>query len=142
MVNMGLCNSSPFFKIDVLYMKNWMLAFGMLLVTAALQAQTINLSAAAVEQRIREKDVVVLDVRTAEEFRNGHLPNAQLIDVLQPQQFTQAVKQLSRNKTYVVYCHSGRRSLDAARLMEELGFRSVINMKEGILGWKGSISKK
>lgn len=122
-------------------MKQLFLLVSVLLTGVVTQAQVRNVTAAEVEQRIRQKDVVVLDVRTADEYNEGHLPGAQLQDVLQSTQFRNAVKQLPRNKTYVVYCHSGRRSLEAARIMEELGFRSVLNMTGGILAWKGTLTK-
>ncbi|MFN4286578.1 MAG: rhodanese-like domain-containing protein [Lacibacter sp.] len=122
-------------------MKQHFLLLTVLLTGVVTQAQVRNVTAAEVEQRIRQKDVVVLDVRTADEYNEGHLPGAQLHDVLQSTQFVNAVKQLPRNKTYVVYCHSGRRSLEAARIMEALGFRSVLNMTGGILAWKGTLTK-
>jgi rhodanese-related sulfurtransferase len=66
---------------------------------------------------------VVLDVRTAEEYAAGHLRQARNLSVADD--FRTAVAALSRAGSYVVYCHSGNRSAQAAAVMKELGFTDV-----------------
>jgi rhodanese-related sulfurtransferase len=84
-----------------------------------------------------ESTFIVLDVRTPEEFVEGHLSNAVNIDFNAPD-FKAKVNELDKQKTYLVYCRSGRRSLEAAKVMKAAGFNSVINMKGGILAWESA----
>ena len=81
------------------------------------------------------KDAVVLDVRTPEEFREGHLSAAVNIDV-DDDGFDKKVESLDRNKTYFVYCKAGVRSERAAKKMKEKGFKKVVSLKGGIEEWK------
>ena len=80
-------------------------------------------------------DVVVLDVRTAEEFKEGHIDGAINIDVKQGDFAEQAIVTLPKEKTIAVYCRSGRRSANAADMLTTEGYRAV-NLKGGILAWK------
>src|SRR5688500_8067423 len=61
------------------------------------------------EEMRKAKDVVVLDVRTPEEFKAGRVPGATNVDI-QNEQFAERIKSLDKDKTYLVYCRSGRRS--------------------------------
>lgn len=79
---------------------------------------------------------VVLDVRTAEEFEQGALPKAQLLDVTQPEQFKETVAKLDKDKTYFVYCRSGQRSKRAFHIMNDMGFDKVFNVTGGYLEWQ------
>lgn len=78
--------------------------------------------------------VVVIDVRTPAEFAAGHLANAVNIDVEGPD-FDSQIATLDRAATYAVYCHSGRRSTNAANMMVGAGFTHVFNLKGGIQAW-------
>ena len=80
---------------------------------------------------------VVVDVRTPEEYAGGHLAGAVLLDVQNAEAFARGLDRLSRQKTYYVYCRSGRRSMTAAGRMRAAGF-SVVNMSGGILAWRKS----
>ena len=80
-------------------------------------------------------NVVVLDVRTADEFKDGHLVGALNIDQAQGD-FIQKVKEaLPTDRTIAVYCRSGRRSANAAGRLAAEGYKAV-NLKGGILAWK------
>jgi rhodanese-related sulfurtransferase len=80
--------------------------------------------------------LVVLDVRTPEEFADGHLGGAQNVNVLAPD-FEQRVGKLDRGKPYLVYCRTGNRSVRAVQTMTRLGFTSISHMTEGIVAWQG-----
>ena len=69
---------------------------------------------------------VVIDVRTPQEYAEGHLQGAMNIDV-QSGSFEQQVSELETGGSYVVYCRSGNRSARAADLMAKLGFQHVVN---------------
>lgn len=73
-----------------------------------------------------EDGAVVLDVRTPDEFATGHLADAVNIDV-SAEDFEAKVSELDKSETYVLYCHSGNRSTDAAERMAELGFDNLVN---------------
>ena len=80
-------------------------------------------------------DFVIIDVRTPEEFAEGHIENVVNIDFY-AETFTGELDNLDKDKTYLVYCRSGRRSGNALNIMEELSFGEVYNMSGGIIEWK------
>ena len=80
-------------------------------------------------------DAKVLDVRFGFEFRRGHVTGATNLNYLSLS-FKRRLKQLNKNRTWVVHCKSGHRSGPAVRVMEELGFKSIIHMEGGFDAWK------
>lgn len=89
------------------------------------------------EQLWLTKQYTVLDVRTADEFKDGHLPGAVNLDVLDSG-FEKQLAMLDKSKTYLVHCASGRRSANAAGQMKGLGFKSVIDLAPGFNGWRAA----
>lgn len=90
-------------------------------------------------QKIQSGDnVVVLDVRTAQEVAEGHIEGSENYDVLNGE-FMQKVDSFDKDKTYLVYCRSGARSANACSVMDQKGFEKVYNLDGGILGWQGDI---
>jgi len=84
---------------------------------------------------IADSNVVILDVRKADEFAEGHIKGAILIDQFQSDFIEQVRDKLPNDKTIAVYCRSGRRSANAAGKLADIGFKCV-NLKGGILAWK------
>ena len=78
---------------------------------------------------------VILDVRTPEEFLGEYIENAVNLDYYSDT-FRNNLDKLDKNKTYLIYCRSGRRSENALNIMKELDFREVYNMLGGIIKWK------
>lgn len=78
----------------------------------------------------KQKDLVILDVRTPQEFAGGHLKNALLLNKYAPD-FETSLKALDRNKPYLLYCAVGGRSGEAARQMQQLGFTQIYDATEG-----------
>lgn len=78
----------------------------------------------------------LLDVRTPEEFVEGHLPNALNIDVNGPD-FEQKIMKLDKKKPVYVYCLAGGRSKTAASILKEKGFQAI-SMQGGIKAWKSA----
>jgi rhodanese-related sulfurtransferase len=78
---------------------------------------------------------VILDVRTPEEFSAKRLENAINLDYYS-NTFTNDLENLNRNKVYLIYCRSGRRSGSALNIMQGLNFTEVYNMSGGIVRWK------
>ena len=83
---------------------------------------------------IADTNVVVLDVRTAAEFAEGHIQIAILIDQGQSDFVEKAKATLPTDKTIAVYCRSGRRSANAAGRLADIGYKCV-NLKGGIMAW-------
>ena len=78
--------------------------------------------------------IVVLDVRTPQEFASGHIKGAININIGDAD-FKSKIENLDRDKTYFVYCASGYRSSGTINLMKKLNFKFVYHMDEGIAGW-------
>lgn len=83
---------------------------------------------------IADSSVIRLDVRTAKEFDEGHIPNAVNIDVLQPDFLHKALSSLPRKRTIAVNCRSGKRSKKAAELLAKKGYK-VVELDAGFNGW-------
>lgn len=86
------------------------------------------------DMAMKDSAAVVIDVRTAEEYAEGHVPGASNIDFLQEDSFAEAISQLDKDKHYYIYCRSGRRSHEAAVKMQAAGLH-VVDMKGGWLAW-------
>ena len=94
-----------------------------------------NVEVAAFAELIADSNVVILDVRKVDEFAEGHIKGAILIDQFQSDFVEQAQAKLPKDKTIAVYCRSGRRSANAAGKLADIGYKCV-NLKGGILAWK------
>ena len=81
------------------------------------------------------KDIVLIDVRTPEEFASGHLENAVNMNYFDSD-FDVQLKTLDKNKTVYLYCKSGRRSANAAEKLEDMGFVKIYDLEGGILSWQ------
>lgn len=79
-------------------------------------------------------DVVVLDVNTPLEFREGHIPGSENLDYHSPY-FAAAIKGMDRDVTYLVVCAAGTRSRMAAEHMAEMGFTDVHDLAGGLRAW-------
>lgn len=83
---------------------------------------------------ISDSSVIILDVRTADEYAEGHIRGAILIDQ-NKNDFVELVKaKLPTEKIIAIYCRSGRRSANAASLLAKEGYK-LVNLKGGILAW-------
>jgi len=82
-----------------------------------------------------DSTVVILDVRTSDEFAEGHIQGAILIDQGQSDFVEKAKATLPTEKTIAIYCRTGRRSSNAASKLAAVGYKCV-NLKGGIVAWK------
>ena len=87
-----------------------------------------------------EKNAVVIDVRTSEEFELSRIPNSINIDFYNPQNFMHEIEKIDKDISCYVYCRTGVRSANSCQLMSELGFKKVYNLLGGIVEWKGEIN--
>ena len=110
---------------------------GVLLVSACGSSSTAvsKVDAQAFADAAGQAGVVVLDVRSPEEFAAGHLPGAININV-EDAGFADAIATLDKNATYAVYCQSGRRSGIATSQMAEAGFATLFDLQGGVQAWQ------
>ena len=90
-------------------------------------------------KQLMSKDCVILDVRTPEEYKEGHIPDAILIPdysitELAPQQLP------DKDKLILVYCRSGNRSKKASELLLKMGYTNVKDFG-GIIDWPYEVVK-
>jgi rhodanese-related sulfurtransferase len=102
-----------------------------------VQQGRIDIDVAEFKNKMKEKDIVILDVRTPAETAQGKIEGAIEIDV-KSSDFDEKIKALDKDKTYLVYCRSGRRSVTACNVLEEEGFKKTYNLLGGFNAWKKS----
>ena len=118
-------------------MKRFMGILTMLCALIGCNAQNEGFKSLSVEEyakAIEDTTIVRLDVRTAEEYADGHIEKALNIDVLRSDFEQKAVAALPKNKTIAVNCRSGKRSKNAARILVKNGYK-VIELDAGYNGW-------
>ena len=99
--------------------------------------QTIGFGLVSAEQAAAlavDDSITVIDVRTPEEFAEGHLAGATMIDFYSDT-FADQMAALDPDGTYLLYCRSGNRSGQATALLSQLGFEQVYDIDGGVLAW-------
>lgn len=114
-----------------------------LLACTATNSQTQNGSPSSVDAKtfaefIKSKpDAQLVDVRTPEEFTGGYIAGAMNLDY-NGSDYSRQVAALDKNKTVLIYCLSGGRSGSAAKEMRKNGFKEVIELQGGTMAWTRS----
>jgi len=93
-----------------------------------------NLPAGPFHDLMTQANTVLIDVRTSGEIAGGKLRGARNIDIMSSS-FVSQIKNLPKDKTYLIYCRSGNRSAQACEIMSEEGFENVKNLSGGIMRW-------
>ena len=114
-----------------------------LFASCAAVAQTVkdkatdftSLSVDEFEKAIADPNVIRLDVRTQEEWEEGHIPGSIYIDVQKEDFLEKALALLPKDKTIAVNCRTGKRSKTAAGILSDEGY-TVIDLNTGFEGWK------
>ena len=83
----------------------------------------------------------IIDVRTPDEFDDGYIEGARLLNIQDSSKFMAELEKLEKDKDYFVYCRSGRRSEMACQIMEKAGIKNAYNLQGGILDWTGNLKK-
>lgn len=99
---------------------------------AADKAKHVDAEVAA--KLIAEGKVTIVDVRTKEEFSEGHLKDAKNIDITEPT-FEAELARLDKSQPVLVHCQAGGRSTRALPTFEKLGFTNIIHLDGGYSGW-------
>ena len=103
------------------------------------QSQAITYRQISIEEAItimeQESDYIILDVRRADEFATGHIPNA--INIPNESIGAAEISELpNKSQLILVYCRSGRRSKEASEKLVALGYTNIVEFG-GIIDWKG-----
>ena len=106
------------------------------LMTTCRSIVTTSLDADLFEKTLEQTpNPQLIDVRTLKEFNEERLPGVILIDVKE-ETFETLIQKLDKTRPVFVYCRSGKRSMDAAKILEKNEFKTVYNLKGGIIEWK------
>jgi rhodanese-related sulfurtransferase len=106
---------------------------GIIFTACSQNANFKTVKPAEFQKLINDKNTILVDVRTPEEYSEGKIVNAINIDYTSGNFEKEAIK-LDKSKTILVYCHSGRRSAGAANILSQKGYK-VINLEGGIINW-------
>lgn len=101
---------------------------------SSTQIDHVDAAGAAAQLASADKPKVI-DVRTPEEFAEGHIEGATLIDFKSPD-FESKLGELDRDQTYLIHCRSGGRSTECLPTFEKLGFKHIIHLDGGIIAWQ------
>lgn len=102
-----------------------------------LKSQLNNLTANEFADSIEQlEQVIIIDVRTENEYEFGHIPNAINLDYLQ-EDFLEKIEELDKSRNYFIYCRSGRRSIRVCTWMRNGGFsnQKIFNLDKGFADW-------
>lgn len=84
----------------------------------------------------QDENAQIIDVRSTEEYEEGHIPGAELINIEEPQEFVNQISGLDRDKSYYIYCNSGNRGITACQVMNFNGIQKTYNLEGGYQAWE------
>ena len=87
------------------------------------------------KNQISNNKVLLFDVRTMEEYNNGHLKGSVNIDFYEEELFNKFFKKVEKSKPIYIYCRSGNRSKKSSEQLQELGFVKVYDLEGGYKNW-------
>lgn len=96
---------------------------------------SIILNADEYNTEVLGKNVQLVDVRTQEEFDQGHIEDAINIDFFEDETFDEKFAQFDKNAPIYIYCQSGGRSQKSAKILQQLGFKNIIDLEGGYGAW-------
>ena len=108
-----------------------------LVMFAALPATAKDITVQDAAQLLQNppQGLIIVDVRTPAEFREGHLPGAVNIDYFGGP-FEAQIAHLPKDAPVLLYCRTGKRSSSAHESMKKAGIGNILHMNEGILIWQ------
>lgn len=122
---------------------HWLLSLAVLVVLAALAVNEIiirmrglsKISTQELVNLVNREHALVLDLRTAEEFKAGHIAGAKQVD---PGKLATRIESLLKNKTdpVILVCTQGQKSLSHAQQVEKLGYKRVYYLAQGMAAWR------
>jgi len=92
-------------------------------------------------KKMQLRKIIILDVRRADEYKEGHLKDAINFNVMDSLSFDSQLRTLKKNRKYLLYCRSSVRSGKALVTMQKKGFKHLWHLSGGISAWSGEIEK-
>jgi len=111
----------------------------MVVTLTACATNYTNISNSELETMLTENtDYLFIDVRTSKEYNDERVPGFDInIDYYKLDDDHSLISELDTDKTVVLMCNSGNRSVSAAKIFYDAGFTNIYNLKNGITGWNG-----
>jgi rhodanese-related sulfurtransferase len=128
---MNMKNSIPSLKSFV----QLLVAAGCVACASAADTNVTHVNAEQAQKLIADKKVVILDIRTPEEFAAGHIAGATNIN-FRAANFEKALASLDKSQNYLVHCASGNRSTQALPKFQKLEFKSLYHLDGGLRAWQ------
>ncbi len=101
----------------------------------AKNAKHKDVNPGAFKRQIAKTQVIIVDVRTPDEYNAAHLENAKMID-FKSDNFKDVITKLPKDIPLCIYCRSGNRSSKTMKILKQEGFLKVYNLKGGINAWQ------
>jgi rhodanese-related sulfurtransferase len=119
-------------------MKTLLATLLLLIPTLMLAADPVkHVKADEAAKIIADGKTAVIDVRTPDEFKDGHIKGAKNIDIMS-KDFEAQLGKLDKNQPTLVHCQAGGRSTRALPIFEKLGFKNLIHLDDGFGGWEAA----
>lgn len=120
-------------------MRTFIISGALLFMLASCQTQQALQETASINKLEKVEFVsgknILIDVRTPEEYEEGHLPKALNLDYWSDN-FEKQIQYLDKERTYYIYCQAGNRSTEVTDQLKEAGFKNVVNLKDGYEEYK------
>lgn len=101
----------------------------------------VRLNADQFEAKLKDlPNAILIDVRTPEEYTQGFIPGAKLINIYDAD-FQQKLSALPKNRPVMVYCRGGNRSMQAVPALQKAGFKEIYELYGGISAWYSANKK-
>ncbi len=100
-----------------------------------------DIDQAQLQKMAKDPNTIIIDVRTDMEVQGGYIDGTTLFIDFYASDFKAKVAALDKSKKYIVYCHAGGRSAEAAEIMIKKGFKHVYNLEGGFSGWTGKVKR-
>lgn len=99
------------------------------------EVETNIVSPEEMQTLLQIENIQLVDVRTADEYQKGFIPNAINIDFLSPT-FSEEINKLDKDKPIIVYCHKGGRSAQCSEKLVDFGFKKIYDLEGGYSKWQ------
>ena len=127
-------------KLDM-KIHNFIIATSLIILSACAQSQQVgeenvkHVTAAEFMTAIKSGAGQLVDIRTPGEFNMGHIEGAIMVDFY-AQDFKTNLNRLEKDVPIYIYCRSGNRTSKSVRLLQDLGFNEIINLRSGLIDWQ------
>ncbi len=97
------------------------------------KGKIILINSEEAEKLMQSKELQIVDVRTEEELKGGTIDGS--VNMIYQENFEEKMQSLDKSQPVLVYCHSGRRSAECAKILQEAGFQKIYDLDGGVKQW-------